>query len=213
MRYPNNHIMTTLGEQLKRYVKNIFMYRTFSFNLNSKAYWNERFAQMGQRWRDKDYYAILEYLPRNASFTLLDVGCALGDGCQLIKAQFPNANITGIDISDFAIAKARSKGSDIEYQVLDIRDSPLPKYYDFITIIETLEHFDEPFTIVDKCLNKTKKALIIQTPFTPNRSGRFLAVSEHRFFFNEQTFSRYPTCKVFFPDSGHIVYKFIPKNL
>lgn len=54
-----------------------------------------------------------------------------------------------------------------------------------------MEHFDDPFSIVDKCLKHVREKIIISTPYDPLFSGRLTCVSEHRFTFNEKTFANY----------------------
>jgi SAM-dependent methyltransferase len=180
-----------LGRQVGMLFVNTFKYRNPSFNLNSKRYWNEKLDQFDDYWRDEHYVNILDLFPQDKEFSLLDVGCALGDGCELLKKTYPKAQITGIDISDVGIAKAKQKTKDIEYFVFDILKDPIPQMYDYILIVQTLEHFDDPFPVVDKCLKHVNNELIISVPYTPESHGRIQEVSEHRYFFNENIFKDY----------------------
>ncbi|MDY7033285.1 MAG: class I SAM-dependent methyltransferase [Thermodesulfobacteriota bacterium] len=160
--------------------------------MNSKAYWNVRLSRYNNYWRDENYYPILDLFPCDEAFTLLDIGCALGDGCELLHERFPKARITGIDISDVGISKAQAKNSGVQYMVLNILKEEIPYMYDYITIIETLEHFDDPFLIVNKCLTHVRNALVISVPYTPDKpSGPVPGVGEHRYLFNEKTFIDY----------------------
>jgi hypothetical protein len=63
----------------------------------------------------------------------------------------------------------------------------LPNTYDYISIVETLEHFDRPFFILDKCLGHARKSVIVSVPYAPDYTGKS-AWDEHRFAFNEKTF-------------------------
>jgi len=184
-----------LYEQIRLYVCNIVKYRNFSFDLNSKRFWNEELSKFDDFWRDENYYHILDLLPQKSAFSLLDIGCAIGDGCELIQEKFPNAEITGFDISDVGIEKAKKKTKNVHYFIFDILKDPIPKKYNYITMIETLEHFDDPIAIVDKCLRHVREAFIISTPYTPEYSGKRLVVGEHRYCFNEKTFENY-NCRV-----------------
>ncbi len=178
-------------------VKNCFKYQNFSTNLNSKKYWNERLSDFDSFWRNENYLHILDLLPKDKKFSLLDIGCAIGDGCELLKEKFPRAKITGVDISEIGIEKAIQKTKGVEYFVLDILKDPISMKYDYITIIETLEHFDNPFAVVDICLKHVVDSLIISTPYNQeNFSGRIRSVSEHRYSFNEKTFANYNNCRV-----------------
>ena len=61
--------------------------------------------------------------------------------------------------------------------------------------LETLEHFDDPIAIVNKCLMHVIEALIVSTPYTPEYSGKRFVVGEHRYCFNEKTFENY-NCRI-----------------
>lgn len=180
-----------LLNQASDYLKNILLYGNFSFNLNSRGYWDAHLARLGDFWRNENYAHLVELLPRDDPFSLLDVGCALGDGCELLKEAFPRASIAGADISQVGIEKARAKPGGVTYFVLDVLVDPLPARYDYITIVETLEHFDDPMAVVDKCLRHVDRSLIVSVPYTPTRSGRVIVVGEHRYCFNEETFAGY----------------------
>jgi len=190
-------------------IKNSVHYHTFSLNPNTKRYWNDRLSMFDNFWRNENYYHILDLFPKDREFSLIDIGCALGDGCELLQEKFPKAQITGVDISDVGIEKAKRKTKRVEYLCLDILREKLPRKYDYITIIETLEHFDNPFSVVDKCLQHAKKAVIISTPYKQKAT----LASEHRYTFNENTFANYKCEVVKFVDhikvSSHkcIIYK------
>lgn len=166
---------------------NIFWYGSFTFNPNNKRYWDCKLSEFDEFWRNEHYYYIIDLLPPIGEFSLLDIGCALGDGCELLQEKFPEARITGVDISVVGIEKARNKTKKVEYFVCDVLREPLRDTYDYITIVETLEHFDDPFLVIDKLLNSVNNSIIISVPYTPNDTGH-RSWDEHRYAFNENTF-------------------------
>jgi 2-polyprenyl-3-methyl-5-hydroxy-6-metoxy-1,4-benzoquinol methylase len=180
-----------LGVQLKRLLVNVVKYRKLSTDMNSRNYWNYRLSQYTGFWRDANYYYVLDLLPHDREFSLLDIGCAIGDGTELIQQRFPLAHVTGADYSDIGIAKAKARNSKVDYIVLDIVKDSLPRHYDYITMVETLEHFADPFAIVDKCLSACNVSLIISTPFSPDYEGPLPFIDEHRYAFTAQTFAAY----------------------
>jgi len=191
----------------------VFLYRyfiyPFSKNVNTKEYWNCRLDDYeGDKWRDNVYEDLLKYLPKNKNFSLLDIGCALGDGCILLKRNFPNANINGCDFSNIAIKKAKNKNKNINFFELDILKQDLSKKYDYITMVSILEHFDNPFPIIDKCLEKINKKLIINCPYG-NTIG-YTPDNEHRFAFNEDTLKNYDN--TYFKKGKRIIY-LVNKNI
>jgi 2-polyprenyl-3-methyl-5-hydroxy-6-metoxy-1,4-benzoquinol methylase len=159
--------------------------------LNTKDFWERKLASKGDFWRDAHYFELLDYLPKNRNFSLFDLGCAIGDGPNLLKRTISGAEITGADISEIAIDKAKKKNDGNRYIVFDVLKDKISEKYDFITIIETLEHFDDPFFIVDKCLMSCKESVFVSTPYTQNYSGKIDFVDEHRYAFNERTFEKY----------------------
>jgi len=204
----------TVYERAMPIIKNIVEYHRFSLNPNTKRYWNERFSTLNSFWRNENYYHILDLFPRGKMFSILDVGCALGDGCELLQEKFPEATVTGIDISEVGIEKAKRKTKSVEYLCLDILKGPIPGEYDYITIIETLEHFDNPFHLLDKCLKHAREAVIISVPY----KQRLPIASEHRYMFDEKTFAKYRCETVKVSDyvkvtkSKCIIYKITPRK-
>lgn len=161
-------------------------------NINTRKYWDKKLASYQDSWRDFPYENILEFLPKDNAFSLLDIGCALGDGCILLKKHFPDAHISGADFSEVAIEKARKRTGLVNFFVMDIlKDSP-PKKYDYIILLSTLEHFNNPHKVVDKCLDFVNRTLIIQAPYTEKIDEPCLYLRGlHRYLFNEETFKRY----------------------
>lgn len=161
-------------------------------NINNPKYWDNYFSKFNDFYRDFPYKFFIEFLPACGEFSLLDIGCGLGDGCRLLKKTFPQAEIEGADFSPLSIKKAQAIGGGINYFLLDIRkDNPGHKY-DFISLVHILEHFNDPFKILDKCLRFVNKAVIINVPLSEEfESPRLYSKGEHRYLFNEKTFSGY----------------------
>lgn len=196
------------------FLGNIFRALT---NVNTRAYWDGIFSKKDDYLRDFPYRPLLEILPKDREFSLLDIGCAMGDGLELLKKYFPLAKFSGADLSPLGIAKAKAKTKDIDYFVLDIVTGNPPKKYDFISLFHILEHINDPFPIVDKCLKFVNEALIVCTPYIEQFDNPRLYLSrEHRYLFNEVTFKNYK-CQILqisqHIEAGgykYIIYKFSP---
>ena len=78
-------------------------------NVNTKRYWNKKLSTFKNYWRDESYLCFEGFFPKNESFSLLDIGCALGDGTERLSQFFPLAKIFGVDFSAVAIEKAKQK--------------------------------------------------------------------------------------------------------
>lgn len=73
---------------------------------------------------------------------ILDVGCGLGAGTELIAQHYPNAEVLGINISPTQVEYARQHHPMARYRVMDATQLQLPDaYYDQIISIEAAFHF------------------------------------------------------------------------
>ncbi len=76
-----------------------------------------------------------------------DVGCGSGTAAILIAQAFPNAEVTGFDISDDSIAIARSRSEDIanvEFQGYSVEDIPTEPGFDLITTFDVIHDLADP---------------------------------------------------------------------
>lgn len=196
-----------LVPHIKLYAKNIFVYRSLSTNLNSLNYWNKKLSDRGSSWRVHPYEHLISILPKEQAYSILDIGCGLGDGVIFLKEQFPKLRLEGLDFSDVGIKMARKKSGAITWHNLDILRASIPDAYDYILIIRTLEHFDNPFIVLDKCLQATRKSVIVNVPYDKSSNSRIYGVTEHRYHFDKSTFSDYKCRDVRIVDDGKsIIY-------
>lgn len=106
---------------------------------------------------------------------MLDIGCAFGF---LLKRVAPYFNeIHGIDISDYAIQRAKKEAPTAKLKVININRGKLPypdKYFDLIAAIDVLEHTES----IEKSLRKIKRILrhngylIISVPLKDTLAGK-----------------------------------------
>lgn len=143
--------------------------------INSKSYWNNRFSKDWDKFSGPQQTLsftklFLKEIPmemvseiKEKKYTICDLGCAEGEGTQLLHEFFPESKITGIDFSQIAISKAQAKYPNIDFKVSDI--SKVTGTYDVIYCSNTLEHLEHPNGIINKVASKTKKFFILQVPF------------------------------------------------
>ena len=186
-------------------------------NVNTQKYWDRCFAVHGYFYRYFPYENIADFLPKDVPFSLLDIGCALGDGCEFLQKRFPSAQICGADFSCVSIQKAGKKSDKICYFLFDITKDELKSNYDYIVLSHILEHINDPLVVVEKCLRHVKKALLISTPYVQDfKYPRLYAPAEHRYLFNEDTFKKYNCTVLKITDlieavgTKHIMYKITP---
>lgn len=115
-------------------------------------------------------------LPSNPK-RILDFGCAFGAGTTLLSEQFPKSHIIGVDISEYAISKAKLSYNreNIAYHCLDLCRSDHFNFlkerysaFDLIFTRDTLEHIaldkQEKVLVALVKLLKKNGTLIAQTP-------------------------------------------------
>ena len=163
-------------------------------HLNTEVYWEKRFKT---DWKDLKgveqtlihYETILTHLPQwmkdvieNNNYSMCDMGCGMGEGTNELHKTFPKSKVFGMDFSQTAIDEANKQYNDenITYFKGDMRNCD--EKFDIIVTSHTLEHFDDPFEIVEK-LSQNCKYLIITVPFREEDLWK-----EHRFSFQYESF-------------------------
>ncbi|MFV1963144.1 MAG: class I SAM-dependent methyltransferase [Acidimicrobiia bacterium] len=76
-----------------------------------------------------------------------DVGCGSGTAAILIAEAFPNAEVTGFDISDDSITVARSRSEDIanvEFHGYSVEEIPTEPGFDLITTFDVIHDLVDP---------------------------------------------------------------------
>lgn len=194
--FPKNWII--LLKQISFAFMNFFKYGKFSLDKNSPEYFNKVYRQENYKHEPVHYYYILKYIPSNKNITICDFGCGTGEGMKYLKDNLPNIAIDGIDYSKVAIQKASSLLPESKFFHLDIMQEDIPYKYDYIICIETLEHFRNPFIIINKLLENTNNKLLISVPYTENKDlvGKINLAGKHLFNFNENSLKNISNSKV-----------------
>lgn len=91
----------------------------------------------------------LEFLLENLSnkdkrLKVLDVGCGGGNIAFFLKSKYPNWDITGVDVSDIALAFARDNFPKIKFNKSGIEKLPfIENSFDVIIALDVLEHIEK----------------------------------------------------------------------
>ncbi|HTT28268.1 MAG TPA: class I SAM-dependent methyltransferase [Solirubrobacteraceae bacterium] len=116
-----------------------------------REYWDERWSRTPDpnAWQERRADTILRMLERlpRAPQHILDLGCATG----WFTARLARlGDVTGIDLSEQAIALARMRHPDIRFQAGDIYTMPLPRaHYDLVVAQEVVAHVPDQARFVD----------------------------------------------------------------
>lgn len=88
--------------------------------------------------------------------TILEMGCAVGNFLNLVKAKFPQCRCMGIEINEKAAECARRRGFEVivgSAEVVDVEEDSV----DFVILNHLLEHSFNPVSVlrkINKCLKK-----------------------------------------------------------
>ena len=87
----------------------------------------------------------IRYLDRTSYPAILDVGVGNGSSTILLKETFPQSTVTGIDISDTAIAQAKQIGMvNLNFERRDVRETGFSaESFDLITAFQTHFHWQD----------------------------------------------------------------------
>jgi len=108
------------------------------------------------------YDLIKEWIEPNS--TVLDVGVGDGRMAELLVKN-KNASVKGMDISNIACEKAKNRG--IPVIVKDINNGisfDEEEYYDYILLIEVIEHTIYPQKILVEAISHARKGVIVTIP-------------------------------------------------
>ena len=124
-------------------------------------------------------------------FTLLDVGCVLGQAAAFFSRRYPNATVSATDISDVAISRAQNHYKElVNFFTADIES--IPGFFDVIYCSNVLEHFHD-FKEKTRKLTSCCQRLCIMVPYNElTNEGHKLtpdpASIEHQNSFFENSF-------------------------
>jgi len=110
------------------------------------------------------YAPILNALSSTSGKTLCDIACGDGYLLELIHQQYPHYSLTGIDIDEYFINKAKKV---YPFKFIHQDAISLKGHYDVITSNLALHHFDEPISLIKHLTTKTNKTLLISDQIRP----------------------------------------------
>jgi SAM-dependent methyltransferase len=100
--------------------------------------WNERYASHDHAlWSGRPNGALVTELDGASPGRALDVGC--GEGADAIWLAKAGWNVTGVDVSDVALARAAEAGSaagvTVQWLHADVAASPPSERYDLVSVL------------------------------------------------------------------------------
>ncbi len=106
----------------------------------------------------REYYGYINFLLRLFDYkktNVLDAGCGDGRFSALLNTKC--ASVTALDYSERVISMARILEPKVNFLVEDVHDFSLSNKFDFIFLVEVIEHIDP--SRIEEVLNTMKKHL------------------------------------------------------
>jgi SAM-dependent methyltransferase len=145
-------------------------------NKNTKETWEAYFKDGWERNNGRQQTRLfcrffLETVPLPASArSLLDVGCGMGDALPEFKERYPHLQLTGCDVSTYAIEKARESYGDLaQFETWSFEQ--ISGHFDIIYCSNTLEHFDNYLDIARQLLARCDW-LYVLVPYLQFKEGK-----------------------------------------
>lgn len=128
-------------------------------------------------------------LGTDSSFSILDVGCALGEALKVFQSNYPLAQLYGIDISSVAVSRCiLDKSIKANFMIGRIDD--IINNYDVIYISNVLEHFSNFDDIAARLITNCER-LCIMVPYNEKNCGENLKANSnmhHQHTFEKNSF-------------------------
>lgn len=147
--------------------------------INTGTYWDGRFSTDWESFegpRQSRFFARLaiENLPhwlfdeiRRDHLSLVDWGCAQGDGTDVLASYIDAGQLSGVDFSAVAIEQASQRYPAIEFLNEDWLAAAQAghKKFDVVFSSNTLEHFHRPYDVLGILGQRASKAIVLALPY------------------------------------------------
>lgn len=153
--------------------------------VNSNSYWNQRF---NSDWEDNQgrqqtqFFArmAMQLMPewlsrdiRREQMTICDWGCAEGDATDVFASHY-STPVTGVDFAQPGIERARSYYPDRQFLHANFLEEDNGERFDIVFSSNTLEHFKDPFSTLERVASRAKRHVVLLLPFQ-----EFERIAEH----------------------------------
>ena len=157
---------------------------------NPRRFWEKEYSAdaAGSKWASESRLGFYEFaadaLPREP-LSILDIGSGFGHGGRHLMAICPLWRVEGFEIS-----RAAAQQAVIPTRCGDLLKDPLPEGFDYLLLIQTLEHFRDTSEVLSRVLGRPKRGILITVPYRGKLNRKHLASLD------ESTFSPYPGASI-----------------
>ena len=143
--------------------------------MNSRAFWEQYFED---EWGVRDgpsqsrhfMLQLLSHLPLpelhwllESNASILDWGCATGEGTGILARLLLNSQVTGVDFAQLAIDEASHRHPGATF--LWTPEGEIPHDFDVVLSSNCLEHFEDPLAIATDHVRHCRTLYIILVPY------------------------------------------------
>jgi len=158
---------------LKKTYAQIFLYPTLHIkerDVDYDDYWKEkRGKRIGSLslWQRKRANIVLRCVEKENPVTFVDIGCGDGAVLKFLKEHLNISKATGVDVSDFALQKAKEFGIEtVKVDISDVKNVEAIPVADYILLFEILEHIQDSELFLRDVMKKAKKGVFFSFPNT-----------------------------------------------
>ena len=161
--------------------------------INSQPWWESYFAttwdgNCGRMQTTRFMECVVRNLPtllredlQAQRLSILDWGCAFGDGVRVLAEAFPRCHVAGLDFAQRAINESRRVYP--HYEFIHAIDGRITRPFDVVVTSNCLEHFDEPLEIAAGHLAWCQTWYVVLVPYNEAK-----LLDQHRSRFTEDSF-------------------------
>jgi SAM-dependent methyltransferase len=156
---------------------------------NPRWFWEREYGATSapEKWgslaRLGFYEFAAEALPREPA-RILDIGSGFGHGGKRLMEICSSWSVEGFELS-----RAAAEAAVIPTRCGDLLKDPLPQRFDYLLLVQTLEHFRDTQAILERVVPAARLAVVITVPYRGRLNRKHLASLD------ESSFARYPEAR------------------
>jgi len=157
---------------------------------NPRSFWEQEYESVRAeaKWASDArlgfYEFAAEVLPRE-SLKILDIGSGFGFGGRRLMEICPLWRVEGFEIS-----RAAADHAVIPTRCGDLLQEPLPSGFDYLLLVQTLEHFRDTRDVLSRVVPAARRGVVITVPYRGKLNRKHLASLD------ESCFSPYPGASI-----------------
>ena len=141
--------------------------------------------------------------------SILDIGCAMGDGLIEMHDYFPEADLYGVDYSAEGVAIAHRRLPLARFFEFDMIRSEIPYQADLVLCVQTLEHFRQDLLpwIISNLFVAAWEQVIVSVPY-----GHKIPDKDHKTVFFEESFGNVMKPDIVERQGHHLAFSWIRRQ-